>query len=110
MRLQTTADDALDVVMVTITGHADEHSAAALSQVFDAAATAGHLRVLVDLTGLDDVDPAVAVTFLEQDERLTALGGWLWLVHGSEELGAALRAAGVATRVRTSRQVLVGRA
>ncbi len=110
MRLQTTADEELGLLMVTATGVLNEHSAAALRRVFDAAAAAGHLRVLVDLTVLDDVDPAVAVTFLEQDERLTALGGWLWLVHGSEELGAALRSAGVATRVRTSRQVPVGRA
>jgi anti-anti-sigma regulatory factor len=107
MRLQTTADEELGLLMVTPTGGLDERSADALCRVFDAAVTAGHLRVLVDLTGLDDVDPAVAATFLEQDERLTALGGWLWLVHGTAELGAALRSAGVTTRVRTSRRLPV---
>lgn len=104
MRLQTTADEELGVLMVTARGSVDECSAGALRRVFDAAVGAGHLRVLVDLTDLDDVNPTVAATFLEQDERLTALGGWLWLVHGAAELGAALRSAGVTPRVRTSRR------
>jgi len=107
MRLQTRADEELGLLMVTATGVLNERSADALCRVFDVAVTAGHLRVLVDLTDLNDVEPAVAVTFLEQDERLTALGGWLWLVHGSTELGDALRSAGVAPPVRTSRQALV---
>jgi anti-anti-sigma regulatory factor len=93
MRLQTTADDDLGLLVVTATGGVGECAATALRRVFDAAAAAGHLRVLVDLTDLDDVDPAVAVTFLEQDERLTARGGWLWLVHGTAELEDA-RSAG----------------
>jgi anti-anti-sigma regulatory factor len=107
MRLRTTADEELGLLMVTATGGLDERSADALRRVFDVAVATGHLRVLVDLTGLDDVDPAVAATFLEQDERLTALGGWLWLVHSTVELGAALRSAGVTTRVRTSRRLPV---
>jgi anti-anti-sigma regulatory factor len=109
MRLRTRADDELGVLLVTATGAVDDHSSVALRRVFGAARAAGHVRVVVDLTSLDDVDPALATAFLEQDELLTARGGWLWLVHGSAELGTALRSARVTTPVRTSPRVLVGR-
>ena len=107
MRLQTTADETLDLLVLTATGVVDEHSSDALRRVFETATGAGYLRMLVDLTGLDDVNPAVAGTFLQQDELLTERGGWLWLVHGTEQLAAALRATGVSTRVRTPPRVLV---
>lgn len=108
MQLQTTADEELGVLMITVTGCVDEHSALALRRAFDTATAAGHVRVVADLTALDDVDTAVAATFLELDEMLTARGGWLWLVHGATELGSALRSAGVVPQVRPSRHLAVG--
>jgi anti-anti-sigma regulatory factor len=104
MRLRTTTDEQLGLLMVTATGGVGRHSADGLRRVFDVALATGHRRVLVDLTGLADVDEAVAATFLRQDELLTSVGGWLWIVHGTDALGAALREAGVAPRVRTSRR------
>jgi anti-anti-sigma regulatory factor len=99
-------DEELGLLVVSATGAVEACSAGALRRVFDVADAAGHLRVLVDLTRLDDVDPALALILLEQDERLAASGGWLWIVHGTAELAAALRWSGVSTRVRTSPQAL----
>jgi len=104
MQVHTTADEELGVLMLTVTGGTDATSSLRLRRVFDAATLAGHRRVLVDLTALDEVDQLVAETFLEQDERLTAEGGWLWLVHGGAQLGEALRMAGLAARISTSAQ------
>lgn len=102
MQVRTTSDEELGLLMVRLTGSIGRCSSHALRRVFATATDAGHLRVLVDLTGLDDVDDAVAATLLEQDEQLTARGGWLWLVHGATELGAARRSVCVSPRVRTS--------
>lgn len=102
MRVRTTVDAELGILLVSLGGEPTRRSAAGLERVVATAVAAGHRRVLVDLRELADVDPALAVVLLEADDDLTELGGWLWLVHGAGAAGSSLRFMGVHDRVPSS--------
>ena len=102
MQMRTTADEELGLVMVALRGPTTPRTARSVRRVLDAALAAGSTRVLMDLGDLDDVDPATALVLLECDERFSAAGGWLWLVHGAGATGSSLRFMGVHDRIRSS--------
>ncbi len=102
MRVHTSADEELGLVMVSLHGPPSQRTAEGVRRVLDEAARAGATRVLVDLRELDDVDPATALVLLESDDRFRAGGGWMWLVHGAGKVGSSLRFMGVHDRVRSS--------
>jgi anti-anti-sigma regulatory factor len=102
MRMHTRADETLGLVMVALRGQSSPGTAEALRRVLDSALAVASTRVLVDLLDLDDVDPATALVLLEYDERFSAAGGWLWLVHGAGPAGSSLRFMGVHDRVPSS--------
>jgi hypothetical protein len=102
MRVRTTADDELGILLVGLSGEPTRRSAAGVERVLAAAVAAGHRQVVLDLRELTDVDPALALVLLEADEDLTELGGWLWLVHGAGAAGSSLRFMGVHDRVPSS--------
>ena len=102
MRIRTTADEELGVLLVSLCGDLERRSAPGLERVLAAAVAAGHRRVIVDLGELADVSPALALVLLEADDDLVDLGGWLWLVHSACAAGSSLRFMGVHDRIRSS--------
>jgi hypothetical protein len=93
------------MVLVQLRGDVTAFSASACRRVLDAAGRVTD-RVVVDLSALDDVDPALALVLLEVDDRLARSGGWLWLVHGPGRAGSSLRFIGVHDRIRSSPSLL----
>jgi hypothetical protein len=102
MRIRTRTDEKLGLVMVALRGASSPRTAESLRRVLDTALAVGLTKVVVDLLELDDVDPATALVLLECDDRLTAAGGWLWLVHGAGPAGSSLRFMGIHDRVPSS--------
>lgn len=102
MRVHTSTDASLQLAMVELCGPLSRASAPRARRVIDSAAAAGMRHVIVDLSGLDDVDPELALVLLEEDDSLQRSGGWLWLVHGVGNVGSSLRYLGVYPRVPSS--------
>lgn len=102
MRVHTSTDPSLDLAMVELRGSLTRRSAPCARRIIDAASEAGLRHVIVDLSGLDDVDPELALVLLEEDQDLQRRGGWLWLVHGVGKVGSSLRYLGVYPRVPSS--------
>lgn len=102
MKVHLTVNVELRLVQLELTGHLTSRSADAARRVLNAVTAAGLRHVIIDVGGLDDVDPRLAFVFLEFSERLAHEGGWLWLVHGAGNAGSSLRGMGVHDRVRSS--------
>lgn len=102
MRVRTAADEAHHLVMVELAGPLTPHSPDSTRRVVDAALARGLTRVIVDLSGLDDIDAGLALALLEENDELRRAGGWLWLVHGAGTVGSTLRHLGVHGRVPSS--------
>ena len=102
MKVRSTMNKDLGLAQLELIGHVTWQSANAARRVLKAATTAGLKRVIIDVRDLDDVDPHLALTFLDYNERLAREGGWLWLVHGAGDAGSSLRHMGVHDRVRSS--------
>jgi len=102
MKARTQAAAALRLAELELRGSTDAGSAHRLRRLLATAENEGLVRVIIDLHELEDLADDVCGVLLEYDQRLTAAGGWLHLVHHTDNAGEVLRRTGLHDRLRSS--------